>query len=175
MYLYLKALHIVFIVTWFAGLFYIPRLFIYATEAGIKSEPEQSILRNQFRIMARRLWFGITWPSAIITAILGTSLLLVQPEWLSQSFMVYKLSFVFLLFLYHYSLHIIFTEQQHGKFRFSSLQLRVWNEVATILLVGIVFLIVLKNELSLIWGITGILCLMALILGGIRIYKSFRK
>ena len=72
MYLYIKALHIIFIITWFAGLFYVTRLFIYNTEAAEKSEPERSILQKQFETMIKRLWFGITWPSAILTAILGS-------------------------------------------------------------------------------------------------------
>ena len=76
MYFYLKALHIIFIVTWFAGMFYIVRLFIYNTEAGNKPEPEQSILQQQFGIMIRRLWLGITWPSAILTLILGVWVML---------------------------------------------------------------------------------------------------
>ena len=63
MYAYLKALHIIFIVTWFAGLFYIVRLFIYNTEAGDKDAVERDILRRQFGIMMKRLWYGITWPS----------------------------------------------------------------------------------------------------------------
>ena len=71
MYPYLKALHIIFVVTWFAGLFYMPRLFIYATEAGDRPEAEKNILRKQFAIMMKRLWYGITWPSAVITMVLG--------------------------------------------------------------------------------------------------------
>jgi putative membrane protein len=70
-FLYLKSIHIIFIVTWFAGLFYMPRLFIYDVEARSKNEPENHILVNQFRIMQKRLWFGITWPSMILTLILG--------------------------------------------------------------------------------------------------------
>ena len=71
MYLYVKAIHIVFIVTWFSGLFYIVRLFIYNAEAETKPELEKSILRPQFNMMTRRLWYGITWPSAILTLIFG--------------------------------------------------------------------------------------------------------
>ena len=71
MYLYVKALHIIFIVTWFSGLFYIVRLFIYNREAAEKEEPEKSILQKQFSIMIKRLWFGITWPSAVLTLIFG--------------------------------------------------------------------------------------------------------
>ncbi|MES1219567.1 MAG: CopD family protein, partial [Bacteroidota bacterium] len=71
MYLYLKALHIIFIVTWFAGLFYMPRLLIYNTEAGSKPEEAKKILREQFGKMMKPLWFGITWPSAILTLVFG--------------------------------------------------------------------------------------------------------
>ena len=75
LYAYLKALHIVFVVTWFAGLFYMPRLFIYNTEAGEKSTEAKAALREQLGIMQQRLWYGITWPSAILTLILGTTVL----------------------------------------------------------------------------------------------------
>jgi len=65
-YPYIKALHLIFVVTWFAGLFYIPRLFIYHLEALEKPSPEREILAKQFRLMTRRLWYIITWPSAIL-------------------------------------------------------------------------------------------------------------
>src|ERR1700756_5236137 len=71
MYLYVKALHIIFIVTWFSGMFYIVRLFIYNTEAHAMAEPDRSILQKQFTLMIRRLWLGITWPSAVLTLIFG--------------------------------------------------------------------------------------------------------
>src|SRR5688500_15638961 len=106
MYFYIKALHIIFIVTWFAGLFYIPRLFIYNTEAGDKPEPARSALREQLIIMIKRLWYGITWPSAIITLILGLTtwwLMDTTPGWL-----LVKLGFVGGLYIYHLSLHAIF-------------------------------------------------------------------
>ena len=80
MYLYLKALHIIFIVTWFAGLFYIPRLFIYNTEASEKPETIKNAMQQQFGIMIKRLWYGITWPSAVLTLILGLSVLF-QSGW----------------------------------------------------------------------------------------------
>ena len=115
MYSYIKALHIVFIVTWFSGMFYIVRLFIYNTEAGEKVEPERSILRKQFTIMIKRLWFGITWPSAIITLIFGPLLwwkLNVLPDWL-----LIKLFFVLGLYAYHFSLHAIYKQQMQGIFK----------------------------------------------------------
>src|SRR5687767_8245724 len=130
MYLYLKALHIIFLVTWFAGMFYIVRLFIYNTEANNQSEPDKSILQKQFSIMIRRLWLGITWPSAVLTLILGLwvmlngnwdRVLLEEPgRWL-----LVKLIFVLFLYMYHFSLHSIYKQQATGRFKYSSQQLRI--------------------------------------------------
>ncbi|MFT4834350.1 MAG: putative membrane protein [Marinoscillum sp.] len=174
-YLYLKALHIIFIVTWFAGLFYIVRLFIYQTEATQKSEPEKSILGSQLALMSRRLWMGITWPSAIITLIFGSLLIYQQPGWLQQPFMHIKLIFVFFLYVYHFSCHWLFKKLQKGEARFSSNELRIWNEVATLFLVAIVFLIVVKNQLSWIWGTLGILVFGVMLMLAIKLYKRIRE
>lgn len=175
MYLYIKSLHIIFVVTWFAGLFYIVRLFIYQTEALQKSEPERGILHAQLSKMARLLWNVITWPSAIITLILATSLLVLQPFWLQQPFMHIKLGFVLFLYLYHFSCHYIYKKLQKGEVKYSSTQLRIWNEVATLFLVAVVFLIVLKNELDWIWGIIGFIGLGVLLMVSIKIYKALRE
>ncbi len=172
---YLKAVHIIFIVTWFAGLFYMPRLLIYMREAFDKTEPEKSILLKNFTLMATRLWFGITWPSAIITLIMGVSMLINQPHWLQLSFMHLKLTLVFLLYLYHYSLQIIFNQLKKGNTRYSSNQLRFWNEVATLFLISIVFLIVLKSALSMVWGLAGLIVITLLIVAGTKIYKKYRS
>jgi protoporphyrinogen IX oxidase len=173
--LYLKAVHIIFVVTWFAGLFYMPRLLIYITEAHNKSEPEKSILLSNFKPMASRLWFGITWPSAIITLIMGTAMLMNQPAWLYMSFMQIKLALVFSLYLYHYSLHYIFNLLKRDVVKYTSQQLRLWNEVATLFLISIVFIIVLKSALSMVWALIGLLVVIMLILAGIKIYKKFRN
>jgi putative membrane protein len=173
MYLYIKALHIIFIVTWFAGLFYMPRFFIYNTETLDKPEPEGSILKKQFQVMMKRLWFGITWPSAILTLILGPwmwYLLGTFPQWL-----MIKLGFVLGLYAYHLSLHAIYTQQVKGVFKYSSQQLRIWNEVATIFLIGIVMLAVVKQNISVVWGIAGLILLALLLMIAIRIYKLMRK
>jgi len=173
MYLYIKALHIIFIVTWFSGMFYIVRLFIYNTEAAEKSDPEREVLLGQFRIMIRRLWLGITWPSAILTLIFGPWIWImmgVTPDWLWV-----KLIFVFLLYLYHFSLHILYREQLKGIFRFSSQKLRIWNEMATILLFAIVFLASVKQSMSWIFGLAGIISLTVILLLGISLYKKLRS
>ena len=174
-FLYLKAIHIIFVVTWFAGLFYMPRIFVYIVEAHEKAEPEKSILLRQLKTMASRLWYAITWPSAIITLCIGTSMIVNQPEWLQQGFMHIKLTLVFLLYLYHLSLHYIFKQLSRDVVKFSSQQLRFWNEVATLFLISIVFLIVLKNALGMVWGLVGIVMVSIIITMGIRIYKKFRK
>jgi len=174
-FLYLKAVHIIFIVTWFAGLFYMPRIFVYIVEAHGKPEPERSILLKHLKMMASRLWFAITWPSAIITLGIGTSLIINQPEWLQQGFMHIKLTLVFLLYLYHFSLHVIFRQLNTDVVKYSSQQLRFWNEVATLFLISIVFIIVLKSALSMVWGLIGLITISIVITAGIRIYKKFRK
>lgn len=173
-FLYVKALHIIFVVTWFAGLFYIVRLFIYFAEAAEKPEPERSILQGQFRIMQKRLWYGITWPSAVLTLIFGISMWHLYgggfPDWL-----VWKLAFVVCLYVYHFLCHSIFNQQQNGIIRYSSTQLRIWNEVATVFLIAIVFLVVLKSALSMVWGIVGLLLFSAMLMLAIRIYKRTRE
>lgn len=173
MYLYIKALHIIFIVTWFSGLFYIVRLFVYNTEANEKQEPEKTILQRQFTVMIKRLWLGITWPSAIFTMILGLSLLYLYPA--ISTWVWIKLGFVLGLYLYHYSLHNLYRQQVKGIFKYSSQQLRIWNEVATIFLISIVMLVVVKQSISLFWGLIGLFSLVLILMLAIKIYKRVRK
>ena len=173
MYFYIKALHIIFIVTWFSGLFYIVRLFIYNTEAGDRPQPDKDILRKQFSIMIRRLWLGITWPSAILTLIFGSSMWMLMgstPEWL-----MVKLTFVIGLYAYHYSLHRLYKQQMADNFRYTSQQLRIWNEVATIFLICIVMVVVVKQRLSWVWGLVGLTVFIVLLMSAIRLYKFARS
>ncbi len=172
MYLYTKALHIIFIVTWFSGLFYIVRLFIYNTEAAEKEEPEKSILQKQFSIMIKRLWLGITWPSAVLTLIFGPWMW-IQLDYLPQWLFV-KLFFVTGLYLYHFTLHAIYKQQMRGVFKYSSQQLRIWNEVATIFLIAIVMLAAVKQSFSLVWGLGGLVGLLIIFMSAIKIYKNLR-
>lgn len=173
MYFYIKALHIIFIVTWFSGLFYIVRLFVYAAEAHEKPEPERSILLQQYKIMQTRLWYGITWPSAILTLIFGSWIGMLYgslPSWL-----LIKLFFVAALFAYHLIIHSIFLQQKKDIFRWSSQQLRIWNEVATILLIAIVMLAVVKQILNVAWGMAVLVLVAVLLMFAIKIYKRMRK
>lgn len=173
-FLYLKALHVVFVVSWFAGLFYIVRLFIYQTEANEKPEPDRSILIKQYKLMAQRLWFIISWPSAVLTLIFGSSLLWhFAPD--IPSYLWVKLGFVAALYVYFFICHSIFRNLQKDVYKHSSQSLRIWNEVATLLLISIVFLIILKNTLSMAYGIIGLILFGAILMIAIRLYKRFRK
>jgi len=172
MYLYVKALHIIFIVTWFSGMFYIVRLYIYNAEAEQRQEPDKGILHTQYNMMISRLWYGITWPSAVLTLIFGGWMWYMYaslPEWL-----IFKLIFVAGLYLYHFTLHVIARQQLKGIFKYNSQQLRIWNEVATIFLVAIVMLVVVKQSLSLVWSLGGLVLLVAALLISIRVYKLTR-
>ena len=173
MYNYIKALHLIFLVTWFSGLFYMVRLFVYHTEAAAKPEPDRTILSQQFRIMIRRLWLGITWPSAILTLIFGPWMMILMgsmPTWLAI-----KLGFVLGLYIYHFSLQVLYRQQMKGIFRFTSQQLRIWNEMATIFLVIIVMLAVVKQNLSWAWGLLGLVLFVILLMSAIKIYKIIRS
>lgn len=174
-YFYIKALHIVFIVTWFSGMFYIVRLFIYNTEAQEKEKLEKEILQKQFSVMIRRLWLGITWPSAVLTLIFGTWIAVISPfinpvqDWLWV-----KLAFVAGLYVYHFTLQKIYSDEMKGIFRYTSNQLRVWNEVATILLIAIVMLVTVKDSMSWVWGVVGLALFSVAIISAIKIYKIAR-
>jgi protoporphyrinogen IX oxidase len=172
LYNYIKALHIIFIVTWFSGMFYIVRLFIYNTEAGEKEVVEKEILQKQFGTMIKRLWLGITWPSAILTIIFGgwvTSMYTAIPQWLWI-----KLGFVAGLYAYHFTLQKIYSDEMKGVFKYTSNQLRVWNEVATIFLIAIVMIVTVKDNMSWLWGITGLALFTIALMSAIKIYKTIR-
>ncbi len=175
-YFYLKALHIIFIVIWFAGLFYLVRIFIYHVEAWEKSENERFILTKQYKIMARRLIYIIAWPSAIITLILGVTLFIVQRYYLNLAgWMHLKLTLLILLYIYHFYCHGIYKKLRCDLGKYSSRFLRILNEIATILLFTIVIIAVLKNAMDikreLIW-ITG---LIVVLYGGIKLYTGLRN
>lgn len=171
-----KALHIIFVITWFAGLFYIFRLFIYHTEALAKHEPARGILIEQYQLMARRLWYIITWPSAVLAMGFGFAMLFSAWSFMwNQPFMHVKLFFVAVLFGYQLLGQRIMNNLRDGNTRFSSFQLRLLNEVATILLISIVFVIVLKDALSWVWGVVGILGIASLLAFAASRYRKWRE
>jgi putative membrane protein len=174
-YLYVKALHIIFIVTWFAGLFYIVRLYIYFKEAEEKPEAAKSVLIPQYQLMIKRLWLIITWPSAVLATIFAIWLLVLNPTFMQMGWMHIKLSFVLLLFVYHFICHRMYLQSQQGKIGMSATKLRLWNEVATIILFACVFLVILKNSIGWIFGVLGIVGLSVLLMIGVKFYKKLRQ
>lgn len=177
LYNYLKSLHLIFVITWFAGLFYIVRLFVYQIEANEKPSPEKEILQKQYKIMTYRLWYIITWPSAVLASFFAFWLVFfteIGRFWLQMPWMHVKLGFVFLLYLYHYKCHKIYLELQNDSQKYSSNFMRLWNEGATIILFAIVFLVILKNAINWIYGVVGIVLFSVLVLLGFKFYKTIR-
>lgn len=175
MYLYAKSLHIIFIVSWFAGLFYMPRLLVYHTEAQEKPEPERSILSRQFVKMEGLLFRAIMVPAMWLTLLTGTIMLYLMPEWLNQGWMQIKLGFVVGLIGYHLYTRKLLYELQADRFRFSSFQLRLWNEVATVFLFAIVFLVILKSSVQWLWGVGGLVVFAVVIMSAVRLAKRARE
>jgi putative membrane protein len=170
--LFFKAMHVIFVITWFAALFYIVRLFIYQTEANEKEEPERTILVDQLKLMSKRLWLIIGWPSAILALIFGSGMLHTV---LSQPWFHLKLGLVVLLYVYHHILHFRYKELQKGVYKYSSTQLRILNEVATLFLFAIVFLAIYKNLYNITYYTLGMVGLTILLYVGIVMYKRKRK
>lgn len=178
-YAYLKAIHIIFVVTWFAGMFYMPRLFIYATEANDKDPVAKQVLQSQFGIMMSRLWYGITWPSAVLTLIFGPWVLWKGGWWAvmvqgNALWLAIKIAWVAVLYAYHLYLHYMFRKIRAGEYRWSSQRLRIWNEGATVLLIAIVMLATVKTGISMLWGMSGLVVLVGVLLVAINIYKRRR-
>lgn len=147
----IKAIHIIFVVSYFAGLFYIVRLFIYHTETQTNPESEQIILRNQFRVMEQKLWNIITVPAGILVLLTGTTMLFLNQSLLTQPWMHIKLAAVLLLIGYHLWSWKTLTEIQKDQFKMKSVRLRMMNEVATLLLFIIVFAVILKGLFLTHW------------------------
>ncbi|MDB5123080.1 MAG: protoporphyrinogen oxidase [Mucilaginibacter sp.] len=157
-----------------AGLFYMVRLFIYHTEAQQKPEPDRKILSDQFEIMERKLWYIITVPSMVLVVAAGIAMLVLVPAWLSQPWMQIKLGFVVGLLVYHFICQNKMKQMARGIYTWTSTQLRIWNEVATIFLFAIVFLAVLKNAVSWIFGVVGIIAFSVIIMCAVKVYKYYR-
>lgn len=174
-YLYIKSLHLIFIVTWFAGLFYIVRLFVYQIEASQKSSPEKEILGNQLKIMAARLWNIITWPSMILAVVFGIWMLFINSALLNLPWMQVKLVFVGLLILYQFKCHQIFKQLQNGVVKHSSNYMRLFNEVPTLILFAVIFLVILKSAVNWIYGTVGIFVFALMLMMGFKIYKRIRE
>jgi len=161
-------------VCWFAGLFYVVRLFIYHKEADRKKESVKVILQVQYNLMSKRLLSIITWPAAILTTFFGVSMLVDNPILLQQNWMHIKLSFILLLWLYTYSCQIILNQIKIGQIRTTEIKLRIWNEVATLIMFAIIFMAVLKDSISWIYATLSLVGLAVLLMISIKLYKKHK-
>jgi putative membrane protein len=174
-YFWFKAFHLIGVVVWFAGLFYIVRLFVYHAEASQEPEPAQTILKNQYQIMEKRLYHIITTPGMVVTVAMAIGLLVTEPEVLKDGWLHIKLAFVAVLIAYHFYCGRIMRRLAAGECNWSGQQFRALNEAPTVLLVAIVLLAVFKNNLPTditAWGIFGMIVVMAVT---IQLYAKKRK
>lgn len=174
-YLYVLAVHIIFVVSWMAGLFYSVRLFIYHTEANDRPENERVILQKEFAKIEKKLWNIITTPAMVLTLLAGITMLFLNPAWLKMPWLHVKLAFVGGLVVYHFICQRIMNQLKRGVFKLSSFKLRLWNEVATIFLVAIVFTVVLKSAVDWAYGLLGLIVFSMVIMSAVKWYKNYRQ
>ncbi len=174
LYLYAKAIHIIFVICWMAGLFYAVRLFVYHTEARQRVAAEYGVLHRQFTLMEKKLWWVITTPSMYLAVLAGLTMLWQAPALLATPWMQVKLGFVAVLIAYHFVCQRIMFRLEAERSRWTSGYLRLWNEVATVILFAVVFLVVLKHAFNWIYGVLGIVALAIVLMLAVRLYKRAR-
>ncbi len=174
-YLWFKSLHIVGVVVWFAGLFYLVRLFIYHRETVELDETVRDAFHSQYGLMERRLANIIATPGMVVAVACAIGLLLINPGWLKQGWMHAKLAVVLVLMIYHLFCYRLMAQLQSGRCQWSPRQLRALNELPTLLLVAAVMLVVFKNQFptaSATWFLVGLVVLMA---ASIQFYARWRR
>ena len=172
-YLAVKALNLIFVICWFAGLFYIGRIFIYYKEAESKSENEKIILQNQFLVMAKRLMYIILWPSVLLTSIFGWIMVFRNPALLDLDWMKVKLVLVSLLLLYVIICQLLLNQMNNGKIITSEFKLRLFSEAATLFLISIVFIATLKNNIIWIYATLYFFIISVILMFLVRLYKKY--
>jgi protoporphyrinogen IX oxidase len=174
---HVKAIHIIFVTSWFAGLFYLPRLFVYHVEANEKPEIERDILQKEYKRMQKILFNAIMIPAMWLTVLSGITMVywVWWDSFSAHGWLHLKLGFVVVLIIYHFYCRKLILELRQDKFRFTGFQLRLFNEIATIFLFAIVFLVVLKNAVDWIWGLVGLLTFAIVIMSAVRIVKRIRE
>jgi putative membrane protein len=181
LYPFFKALHIVGFVAWFAGLFYLVRIFVYHAEAADRPEPDQTILKKQYQIMEWRVYKIICNPAMMITWTFGLLMLLYQSLvfgmlWWNDNFWIYpKLVLLILMIVYQLWCKRIIQRHEKDEFTLSSFQFRLANELPTLFLVSIVLLAVYKNTLNFLTAFGGILIFGILLYFGAKLYKRQRE
>ncbi|WP_320676843.1 protoporphyrinogen oxidase HemJ [Prochlorococcus sp. MIT 1300] len=174
-YLWFKSLHIIGVVVWFAGLFYLVRLFIYHVEANDLEPSLQLAFSKQYSLMEKRLANIITTPGMILTVSMAICLLVAQPQWLQQNWMKIKLLFVLLLLVYHFFCYQLMKQLAEDRCSWTGQQLRAMNELPTLFLFVVVLLVVFKTQFptsAATWAVVGLIIFMA---ASIQFYARWRR
>ncbi len=174
-YLWLKAFHIVGVVAWFAGVFYLPRLFVYHAEAREKPEPARSILQGQYQIMEKRLYRIIMTPAMVLALAMAAGLVALSPELLQEPWLHIKLALVALLVAYHVLCGWVMTQLAAGTCQISGQQFRWFNEVPTVLFVVVVMLAVFKNDLPTSWTAWVVVAMVVAMIATLQLYARKRR
>ncbi len=137
--LWIKAFHIIFMVSWFSGLFYLPRLYVYHADA------RDSISKKRFTIMEHKLYYWITTPGGILTILFGLWLVSFNPTaYMATVWLQIKLSLVLLLVIYHVYLGKLLYDFKHNRNHHHAAFYRWINEIPTLFLISIIILVVVK-------------------------------
>ena len=175
-YLVLKTIHLIAVVSWFAGLFYVGRMFIYFKEATLYEEKKKQILQDQFKLMTKRCMYIITWPSLAITTIFGLYMLHENQILINLDWMKVKLVFVTILIVYTaYCQKILNNMMMQNTISISDFKLRLFNEFATLLLISLISLAVLKTSLSWLKAIFVFVTIAITLLILIRLYRKYNN
>uniref|UniRef100_B8HTV0 Protoporphyrinogen IX oxidase n=1 Tax=Cyanothece sp. (strain PCC 7425 / ATCC 29141) TaxID=395961 RepID=B8HTV0_CYAP4 len=174
-YLWFKSFHIIGFVAWFAGLFYLPRLFVYHIEAEERPEAVRAVLKEEFSLMEKRLYKLIMNPAMIFTILMAIGLVWTEPEVLKQPWLHVKLVFVLLLVGFHHYCGSVMKKLAAGTCTITAIRMRQLNEVPTILLGLVVLLAIFKSNLptsATAWGTIAAVVAFAVI---IQLYARKRR
>ena len=174
-YYWFKAFHIIGVVVWFAGLFYLVRLFVYHAEANEEQEPKRTILKNQYMLMEKRLYNIITTPGMFLTVIMAMGIVSTDKTVLQSWWLHIKLLFVGLLVIYHYYCGRIIKQLEQDTCLWTGKQFRMLNVAPSILLVSIVLLVIFKDNLPLDYVTLLLIMVTILMVVSIQLYAKKRR
>ncbi|KQK25134.1 hypothetical protein AR438_12565 [Chryseobacterium aquaticum] len=180
LYTIIKALHIIFMVSYFAGIFYLVRIFVYYKDTDDFADEKKKILREQYIFMARRLWNIITVPAGVIMTVCGITMILLNFGLMKMPWFHLKLTFLVGLAFFHYWAwrKLLLIKKLNGEMlSTSNVKLRQINEIATFILFLVVFTVILKSSVIEYWWqlITGFFVLVFLIMMTVKLVNKNKK
>lgn len=180
LYTIIKALHIIFMVSYFAGIFYLVRIFVYYKDTDDFADEKKKILREQYIFMARRLWNIITVPAGVIMTVCGITMILLNFGLMKMPWFHLKLTFLIGLAFFHYWAwrKLLLIKKLNGEMlSTSNVKLRQINEIATFILFLVVFTVILKSSVIEYWWqlITGFFVLVFLIMMTVKLVNKNKK